>query len=184
MNTQDQPLNVAATDESVGNSIQPNTVDAPDHQVTLSFRDRVFIFDGVPNEKVQLVILLLGGCTFGYNTMPRPKCNKDSKREEFLNRYRYKRDRRCYEKRIMYGVRQEVALRMQRNKGQFASRKTPISSDLTEKRPLEIIVCAHCGISSNDTPMMRRGPNGPKSLCNACGLHWSIKGMTPVSKKN
>uniref|UniRef100_A0A803MVK8 GATA-type domain-containing protein n=1 Tax=Chenopodium quinoa TaxID=63459 RepID=A0A803MVK8_CHEQI len=30
--------------------------------------------------------------------------------------------------------------------------------------------CQHCGISENDTPAMRRGPAGPRTLCNACGL--------------
>lgn len=33
--------------------------------------------------------------------------------------------------------------------------------------------CSHCGISSKSTPMMRRGPSGPRSLCNACGLFWA-----------
>ena len=33
--------------------------------------------------------------------------------------------------------------------------------------------CTHCGISSKSTPMMRRGPSGPRSLCNACGLFWA-----------
>ncbi|KAL5066347.1 hypothetical protein RYX36_028085 [Vicia faba] len=36
--------------------------------------------------------------------------------------------------------------------------------------------CTHCGISSKLTPMMRRGPSGPRSLCNACGLFWADKG--------
>lgn len=35
--------------------------------------------------------------------------------------------------------------------------------------------CVHCGISSKSTPMMRRGPDGEKSLCNACGLKWKNK---------
>lgn len=35
--------------------------------------------------------------------------------------------------------------------------------------------CMHCGISSKSTPMMRRGPAGPRSLCNACGLFWANK---------
>lgn len=35
--------------------------------------------------------------------------------------------------------------------------------------------CTHCGISSKSTPMMRRGPSGPRSLCNACGLFWANK---------
>jgi hypothetical protein len=33
--------------------------------------------------------------------------------------------------------------------------------------------CTHCGTSSKSTPMMRRGPSGPRSLCNACGLYWA-----------
>ena len=32
------------------------------------------------------------------------------------------------------------------------------------------IVCGECGTS--DTPLWRYGPNGSKSLCNACGIRW------------
>lgn len=35
--------------------------------------------------------------------------------------------------------------------------------------------CTHCGTSSKTTPMMRRGPAGPRTLCNACGLKWANK---------
>ena len=35
--------------------------------------------------------------------------------------------------------------------------------------------CTHCSISSKSTPMMRRGPGGPRTLCNACGLFWANK---------
>lgn len=35
--------------------------------------------------------------------------------------------------------------------------------------------CHHCGISATLTPMMRRGPDGPRMLCNACGLMWANK---------
>ncbi|KAF3435171.1 hypothetical protein FNV43_RR22258 [Rhamnella rubrinervis] len=35
--------------------------------------------------------------------------------------------------------------------------------------------CQHCGISEKCTPAMRRGPGGPRSLCNACGLMWVNK---------
>lgn len=35
--------------------------------------------------------------------------------------------------------------------------------------------CNHCSTSSKATPMMRRGPDGPKTLCNACGLFWANK---------
>lgn len=32
-------------------------------------------------------------------------------------------------------------------------------------------VCGDCGTS--DSPEWRKGPNGPKTLCNACGLRWA-----------
>lgn len=31
-------------------------------------------------------------------------------------------------------------------------------------------------MSENETPAMRRGPAGPRTLCNACGLMWANKG--------
>jgi hypothetical protein len=34
-------------------------------------------------------------------------------------------------------------------------------------------VCEFCG--TNDTPMWRRGPQGKGTLCNACGVKWSLK---------
>ena len=30
--------------------------------------------------------------------------------------------------------------------------------------------CSECG--TKDTPLWRLGPNGPKSMCNACGIRW------------
>ncbi|KAG0478127.1 hypothetical protein HPP92_012846 [Vanilla planifolia] len=33
--------------------------------------------------------------------------------------------------------------------------------------------CLRCGISSTATPHMRRGPGGPRTLCNACGIAWT-----------
>ncbi|KAF3326521.1 protein FAR1-RELATED SEQUENCE 5-like isoform X2 [Carex littledalei] len=33
--------------------------------------------------------------------------------------------------------------------------------------------CLRCGISANATPHMRRGPEGPRTLCNACGIAWA-----------
>nr|CAB3471314.1 unnamed protein product [Digitaria exilis] len=40
-----------------------------------------------------------------------------------------------------------------------------------------ILRCHHCGTSATATPMMRRGPDGPRTLCNACGLMWANKGL-------
>ena len=44
--------------------------------------------------------------------------------------------------------------------------------------PNALCRCTHCGISSKSTPMMRRGPAGPRTLCNACGLKWANKVCT------
>ncbi|TVU48191.1 hypothetical protein EJB05_07818, partial [Eragrostis curvula] len=33
--------------------------------------------------------------------------------------------------------------------------------------------CLRCGISANATPHMRRGPEGRRTLCNACGIAWA-----------
>ncbi|XP_022861487.1 GATA transcription factor 25-like isoform X2 [Olea europaea var. sylvestris] len=143
-------------------------------QVALSFRGRVFVFDGVTAEKA-----LMG------NT---PWCS-DPKRAESLNRFRQKRKKRCFEKKIRYNVRQEVAFRMQRRKGQFTSRNSEksITMDATRESGKEEkeqdTLCTHCGTSSKTTPMMRRGPAGPRTLCNACGLFWVNKGtMRDISK--
>lgn len=44
--------------------------------------------------------------------------------------------------------------------------------------------CLNCGIAEGDTPMMRRGPAGPHTLCNACGLMYSARGvMRPPENK-
>ncbi|KAJ4791674.1 Protein FAR1-RELATED SEQUENCE 5 [Rhynchospora pubera] len=32
--------------------------------------------------------------------------------------------------------------------------------------------CLRCGITQIGTPHMRRGPDGPRTLCNACGIAW------------
>ncbi|KAJ6735505.1 GATA TRANSCRIPTION FACTOR 25 [Salix purpurea] len=69
---------------------------------------------------------------------------------------------------------------MQRNKGQFTSAKKSEGgygwdggqdSGLDDSQ--QETLCTHCGTNSKSTPMMRRGPSGPRSLCNACGLFWA-----------
>ena len=37
--------------------------------------------------------------------------------------------------------------------------------------------CMRCSIAAKKTPMMRKGPDGCRSLCNACGLKWSRHGI-------
>eukprot|EP01119_Soliformovum_irregulare_P007778 TRINITY_DN2025_c3_g1_i2.p1 TRINITY_DN2025_c3_g1~~TRINITY_DN2025_c3_g1_i2.p1 ORF type:complete len:358 (-),score=88.51 TRINITY_DN2025_c3_g1_i2:706-1779(-) len=43
-------------------------------------------------------------------------------------------------------------------------------------------VCEFCG--AQDTPMWRRGPQGKGTLCNACGVKWSLKFRKRVPKKS
>lgn len=109
-----------------------------------------------------------------------------AKRVASLIRFREKRKERCFDKKIRYGVRKEVAQKMKRRKGQFAGRAdfgdvacssaACVSPADGEDDHFREIHCQNCGISSRLTPAMRRGPAGPRSLCNACGLMWANKG--------
>ncbi|XP_011092456.1 GATA transcription factor 24 [Sesamum indicum] len=165
-------------------------------QLTLSFQGEVFVFDSVSPEKVQAVLLLLGGYEVptGIPTPGMTPTNhrylsdypgrlSQPQRAASLNRFREKRKERCFGKKIRYTVRKEVALRMQRKKGQFTSSKSDelgsSSADWNGNSGQEEqeTSCRHCGISSKSTPMMRRGPDGPRTLCNACGLKWANKGV-------
>ncbi|MBA0788585.1 hypothetical protein Gotri_026540 [Gossypium trilobum] len=165
---------------------------------------------------VQAVLLLLGGrdiptgvptieVPFDQNNMGVADVSKRSnlsRRIASLVRFREKRKERCFEKKIRYTVRKEVAQsgaadnddvifsfytsRMHRKNGQFASVKestSPSGWDSSQigfqdgTRPETAIrSCQHCGVSENNTPAMRRGPAGPRTLCNACGLMWANKG--------
>ncbi|KAG6421960.1 hypothetical protein SASPL_118520 [Salvia splendens] len=170
----------------------------PADQLTLSFQGEVYVFDSVSPEKVQAVLLLLGGYevptgipTPGMtpqnhrNLGDYPGRSSQPQRAASLNRFREKRKERCFEKKIRYTVRKEVALRMQRKKGQFMSSKSVLDEPGSSSADWngncgpeeQETSCIHCGISSKSTPMMRRGPDGPKTLCNACGLKWASKGV-------
>ncbi|CAJ1974042.1 unnamed protein product [Sphenostylis stenocarpa] len=267
-------------------------------QLTLSFRGQVYVFDAVTPDKVQAVLLLLGGSELTSG----PQCAELSpqnhtgaaefparcslpQRAASLNRFRQKRKERCFDKKVRYSVRQEVALRsesdiidpvdvskvvnsgqmtaiallqsgasllpnagirvfccngaechkialvsiaaamlsvaailinnaalvfsvvvipihilplsifvpvMHRNKGQFTSSKKQDGTNSwgsDQESGQEAVQsetsCTHCGTSSKSTPMMRRGPSGPRSLCNACGLFWANRGtLRDLSKRN
>ncbi|GFZ50091.1 Cutinase gene palindrome-binding protein [Saitozyma sp. JCM 24511] len=43
-------------------------------------------------------------------------------------------------------------------------------------------VCVTCG--RTDSPEWRKGPLGPKTLCNACGLRWAKRNSTAPSRKD
>ncbi|KAJ4826382.1 hypothetical protein Tsubulata_026122 [Turnera subulata] len=175
-------------------------------QLTLSFQGQVYVFDSVSPQKVQAVLLLLGGREVSAAHTPAipmsthhnnrgissaPQRFSVPQRLASLIRFREKRKERNFDKKIRYTVRKEVALRMQRNKGQFTSSKTNHDDSAsaatswgsneswgsdTNGSQHQDAVCRHCGISEKSTPMMRRGPEGPRTLCNACGLMWANKG--------
>ncbi|KAJ8628885.1 hypothetical protein MRB53_022208 [Persea americana] len=178
------------------------------NQLTLSFQGEVYVFDSVPPEKVQAVLLLLGGREVPA-TIPAIQSHQNSRnanmpqRVASLMRFREKRKERNFDKKVRYSVRKEVALRMHRYKGQFASKAQIEEAQAQEaaakaaaaaavsassygsntrwipvhnETPPKASACHHCGISQKATPMMRRGPDGPRTLCNACGLFWSNKG--------
>ncbi|KAL0715373.1 hypothetical protein Bca4012_064695 [Brassica carinata] len=172
-------------------------------QLTLSFQGQVYVFDSVLPEKVQAVLLLLGGrevpqapptglgASHQNNRIlglpGTPQRFSMPQRLASLLRFREKRKERNFDKKIRYTVRKEVALRMQRNKGQFTSAKS-INGDGSNWESSQTWAiegseahnqetsCRHCGIGEKSTPMMRRGPEGPRTLCNACGLMWANKG--------
>ncbi|KAF8029831.1 hypothetical protein BT93_E2299 [Corymbia citriodora subsp. variegata] len=170
-------------------------------ELTLSFEGEVYVFPAVSHEKVQAVLLLLGGpdiptavptfeVPYAQSTMDVVDTSKRSnlsRRIASLVRFREKRKERCFDKKIRYTVRKEVAQRMHRKNGQFASIKEgsgASSLDLAQScqqdgtPPPETVArrCQHCGVNENATPAMRRGPAGPRTLCNACGLMWANKG--------
>ncbi|XVF39662.1 hypothetical protein PTKIN_Ptkin01aG0051400 [Pterospermum kingtungense] len=170
-------------------------------ELTLSFEGEVYVFPAVTPEKVQAVLLLLGGRDIptGVPTIEVPfhqsnrgvgevpKRSNLSRRIASLVRFREKRKERCFDKKIRYTVRKEVAQRMHRKNGQFASIKESTSTsswdssqtglqDSTPRPETVVRRCQHCGVGENNTPAMRRGPAGPRTLCNACGLMWANKG--------
>ncbi|KAG2243115.1 hypothetical protein Bca52824_095048 [Brassica carinata] len=165
-------------------------------QLTLSFQGQVYVFDRVLPEKVQAVLLLLGGREVPQTiptTVGSPHQNNRVLCPRGKPRYSDsgEKKRRNFDKTIRYTVRKEVALRMQRKKGQFTSAKSSNEDSAStgsdwgsgqswalegsETQKPEAL-CRHCGTSEKSTPMMRRGPEGPRTLCNACGLMWANKG--------
>ncbi|KAJ7559450.1 hypothetical protein O6H91_04G085700 [Diphasiastrum complanatum] len=181
-------------------------------QLTLSYQGEVYVFDTVPPEKVQAVLLLLGGREVPLG-MPgggipghyikqvvsdAPVRMNLPHRLASLTRFREKRKDRSFYKRIRYTVRKEVAQRMHRHKGRFASTKVSedgkmkLKGDTSQAHGNQSAsngsqpeaICAHCGTGEHSTPMMRRGPDGPRTLCNACGLMWANKGMLRDLSKN
>ncbi|KAL0365225.1 UNVERIFIED_CONTAM: GATA transcription factor 24 [Sesamum angustifolium] len=104
--------------------VAPTAGEGGADQLTLSFQGEVFVFDSVSPEKVQAVLLLLGGYevptgvpTPGMtpqnyrNLGDYPGRSSQPQRAASLIRFREKRKERCFDKKIRYTVRKEVALR-------------------------------------------------------------------------
>eukprot|EP00252_Welwitschia_mirabilis_P007712 TRINITY_DN1935_c0_g1_i1.p1 TRINITY_DN1935_c0_g1~~TRINITY_DN1935_c0_g1_i1.p1 ORF type:complete len:344 (+),score=62.27 TRINITY_DN1935_c0_g1_i1:549-1580(+) len=190
-------------------SLAPIRAQGP-NQLTLSYQGEVYVFDHAPPEKVQQVLLLLGGREMPNSMSTLPITNlhytqgisdissrvNQPQRLASLTRFREKRKERNFDKKIRYTVRKEVAQRMNRNKGQFTSYKKDDSVSTGQKwdssdgcnssaeGTQQEVACLNCGIKESNTPMMRRGPQGPRTLCNACGLVWANKGLLRGLSKN
>ncbi|XP_026456808.1 GATA transcription factor 24-like isoform X1 [Papaver somniferum] len=195
-------------------------------ELTLAFEGEVYVFPSITYEKVQAVLLLLGGrdiptavpavdVSYHQNdgvfnaASDAPRRSNLSKRIDSLVKFREKRKERNFDKKIRYNVPKEVSPKMHRKKGQFASSKQAkqgrvnsssrdssqfvLQGDMTPRSEVGSRRCSHCGTSESSTPAMRRGPAGPRTLCNACGLMWANKGTlrdlskggkTPLSFQN
>nr|ACU17819.1 unknown [Glycine max] len=193
-------VNVAANAAASVNHEAVVAMPSRTSELTLSFEGEVYVFPAITPQKVQAVLLLLGGRDVQarvpaveqpFDQSNRgmgdtPKRSDLSRRIASLVRFRVKRKERCFDKKIRYSVRKEVAQRMHRKNGQFASLKeSPGSSNWDSVQSSgqdgtshseSVRRCHHCGVSENNTPAMRRGPAGPRTLCNACGLMWANKG--------
>ncbi|KAI9168252.1 Chromatin structure remodeling complex protein sfh1 [Blastocladiella emersonii ATCC 22665] len=44
--------------------------------------------------------------------------------------------------------------------------------------------CTHCGLDGTRTLSIRRGPQGPRTLCNACGIRYSADGALPIQRRD
>lgn len=61
-----------------------------------------------------------------------------------------------------------IAILLDRDRERDGSKK-----DKKKLKVADEYVCADCG--TLDSPEWRKGPKGPKTLCNACGLRWAKK---------
>uniref|UniRef100_A0A804PW55 GATA transcription factor 25 n=1 Tax=Zea mays TaxID=4577 RepID=A0A804PW55_MAIZE len=114
----------AAAVAAAGAQMDPHSVLVPGtvppmatNQLTLSFQGEVYVFDSVSPDKVQAVLLLLGGrelssLSGASSSAPYSKRLNFPHRVASLMRFREKRKERNFDKKIRYNVRKEVALRL------------------------------------------------------------------------
>eukprot|EP00192_Tetraselmis_astigmatica_P013307 CAMPEP_0117656172 /NCGR_PEP_ID=MMETSP0804-20121206/4665_1 /TAXON_ID=1074897 /ORGANISM="Tetraselmis astigmatica, Strain CCMP880" /LENGTH=332 /DNA_ID=CAMNT_0005462561 /DNA_START=456 /DNA_END=1454 /DNA_ORIENTATION=- len=200
------PTLVAATGHEAHQGIVATTMD--NGQLQLIYQGKSYTYEGIKPDKFDAVLSLLssdsqrymGAATYGtmvstpapiagvsggyIQRVSSPYRKSTDARQVSLNRFREKRKERTFDKKIRYNVRKEVAEKMNRNKGQFApTQKDEEAAERSEGGEGGSGVCTHCGRLQTDTPMMRKGPQGPRTLCNACGLMWANKGcMRDLSK--
>lgn len=169
-------------------------------QLIVSYQGECWIFDNVSPQKVEHVLSQLHEQAQPSEKQPAADASdsrhvlppephrtipQSIQRQISLHRFREKRKERNYDRKVRYNVRKEVAQRMTRKNGQFASRDqlasasgaAGVSGVGPEGGSAGEANCLHCGVSKDETPMMRKGPAGPQTLCNACGLMWSNKGI-------
>ncbi|KAG0345798.1 Chromatin structure remodeling complex protein sfh1 [Podila humilis] len=66
-----------------------------------------------------------------------------------------------------------------------------ISSKRGKGRPMRMDMggyedwkCQQCGLGAFSTVMLRTGPAGERTLCNTCGLYWSVHNTLPQDRKD
>ncbi|KAH9697239.1 GATA transcription factor 24 [Citrus sinensis] len=172
-----------------GSSVQSST-STRTSELTVAYEGEVYVFPAVTPHKVQALLLLLGECDIPstvpssafaqpQNIMSGGSASNGSKLSQRIASL-------CYVRHcdlLSIGLLLYFSARMQRKNGQFTSSKATFniasanSNPSNGSAPPESVsrICQHCGISEKLTPAMRRGPAGPRTLCNACGLMWANK---------
>ncbi|TVU45165.1 hypothetical protein EJB05_04640, partial [Eragrostis curvula] len=154
--------------------------------------------------QVQALLLILGGweVPLGLESIAVPTAHDEkyatvaARRISSLMRFREKRKERCFDKKIRYNVRKEVAQKMKRRKGQFAGRvdfgdhacsssacSSPANGQNHKFRG------TMCYLSKLRYQLEAYTSNAPgaswsKVLMNACGLIWANKVSLWYSKKS
>ncbi|KAG9069740.1 Chromatin structure remodeling complex protein sfh1 [Linnemannia hyalina] len=62
--------------------------------------------------------------------------------------------------------------------------RPPKGSEIMNMAAYDTWQCQQCGLGARSTFMLRTGPGGEKTLCNTCGISWSIKGVLPEDRKD
>ncbi|TVU24933.1 hypothetical protein EJB05_27400, partial [Eragrostis curvula] len=162
-----------------------------DERLSLVYKGFSYVFDSVPPQKVETILSFLNG----FDITPqnaRPQLThlvqpivvpQDFDRTAAVSRYREKRKTTLkFDVKADYSIRREIASRIARRRGKFVSTdKKPENSvaavsantHCQQGETTELAFCDNCKASSEVTPMMRRGPNGYRTFCNACGLMWA-----------